>query len=395
MDRALSPVETNMRTTTDTLALAAVSSLLLQACSGSHSSHNGKPVAGSSATTPAPGASAAQIALDECGLKTQWAGDQYCINPPPADKGFQLHIGPSDYDNPEPKYVMQPGDETVENFPVVSGNTSDVYFYFRQYRMRPGSHHLIVSASGGPSGSSTAPGGSPSGSPSTPGVFGGRGLGGSQNLALDDPRGGVVAPENQGVGMPLSANTPITMNLHYMNYFNHSIIKEVWVNYWYKDASEVTQPASVVFSPTPMHVTPGQHMLVHAACPVSGSGRVIDLAGHRHANNLRFSIWRERGSQSDLVYEDYDWEHPLALEYSSVTANTPANRTNSIGGGWSGILDLQDGDNLAFECDIVNNTDQTFVGRNEATNDEMCIMTGESIDSKVPFQCTSTTTLLQ
>src|SRR5690348_8698098 len=28
------------------------------------------------------------LALDECGLDTGFAGDQYCIKPPPADKGF-------------------------------------------------------------------------------------------------------------------------------------------------------------------------------------------------------------------------------------------------------------------------------------------------------------------
>jgi hypothetical protein len=362
-----------MGSTTDTLTHVGASLLLMQACSGSHSSHNNKPVAGPPSTNPAPSATATQIALDECGLKTQWLGDQYCINPPPADKGFQIHLGPSDYNNPEAKYLLQPGDETVENFPVVSGNASDVYFYFRQYRMRPGSHHLIITASGADGGI-------------------GRGLGGSQNLAIDDPRGGKIAPENQGVGMALSANTPITMNLHYMNYFNQPIIKEVWVNYWYRDPSEVTEPTSVVFSPTPMKVAPGQHVLIHGTCPVSAPGRALNLAGHRHANNLRFSIWRERGSQTDLVYEDYDWEHPLALEYSSLVQNVPADPSNKIGGGWSGILDLQDGDNLSFECDIINMTDQTFVGKNEARSDEMCIMIGDSIDTKVPFQCTSTTT---
>src|SRR4029079_15135893 len=28
-------------------------------------------------------------AMDECGLNSGWPGDEYCIKPPPADKGFQ------------------------------------------------------------------------------------------------------------------------------------------------------------------------------------------------------------------------------------------------------------------------------------------------------------------
>jgi hypothetical protein len=322
--------------------------------------------------SPAPSPPEPSLALDECGLKTKWSGDEYCINAPPSDKGFQLHVGPSDYDNPEPQYLMQPGDETVENLPATSGNASDVYYYFRQYRMRPGSHHLIIYANMGS------------------GI--GRRLGGTQNRAKDNPEGGIIAPENQGVGMRLAANTPLTLNLHYMNYTNQPIIKEIWVNFWYRDPNDVTEPANEIFSPTPMNVPPGEHVLIHGTCPVTGGGHALNLYGHRHANNLRFSIWRERGGQTDLVYEDYNWEDPVALEFSSLIKNQPANPANSVGGGWSGILDLQDGDNLSFECDIRNMTNQTFVGRNEAKNDEMCIMVGDAVGSTVPFQCQSTTT---
>jgi hypothetical protein len=368
-----------MGSRTNTAMLVTLSLFLAQACSSSSSSHGNKSGAG----TPIPTSNASQaepdaspsptrptVALDECGLKTQWAGDQYCILPPPPDKGFQIHIGPTNYDNPESQYLMQPGEETVENFPVTSGNTSDVYYYFRQYRMRPGSHHLIVYSGSG----------------------GGKRLGGSQNMAKDNPEGGVIAPENQGVGMPLAANTPLTINLHYINSTNHPIIKEAWVNFWYRDPSAVTEPANEVFSPTPMNVAPGQHVVIHGSCPVSGSGHALNLYGHRHANNLRFSIWRERGSQKDLVYEDYDWEHPLVLEYSSLLTNTPAIPASSVGGGWSGILDLQDGDNLSFECEIRNMTDKTFVGKNEAKTDEMCIMVGDTVGATVPPFCTTTTT---
>src|SRR5262245_9784454 len=60
----------------------------------------------------APAAARSGDAVTEpCDLHTQWEGDEYCIKPPPADKGFQIHIGPTDYANPEPKYLMEPGTE--------------------------------------------------------------------------------------------------------------------------------------------------------------------------------------------------------------------------------------------------------------------------------------------
>ena len=305
------------------------------------------------------------LAMDECGLQTKWNGDEYCILPPPPDKGFQLHIGPSDYDNPDPKYVMEPGQEVTESWDDVSGNDQSVYYYWRQYRMRPGSHHLIVSAAG----------------------LQGRRLGGTQNSAKDNPDRGVIAPENQGVGMQLAANTPISMSLHYMNYTDKPIIKEVWVNFWYRDPEVVTEAAKEMFSLAPMGIQPGQHALVHGTCPVSGAGRVLTLYGHVHANNHRFSAWRTRGGQKQLVYEMYDWEHPLVLEYSSIVENTAADPTGKIGGGWSGVLDLQPGDALEFECDITNATNQVFLGRNEALNDEMCILIGDTAGTSVPGLC--------
>jgi hypothetical protein len=322
-----------------------------------------------------------KLALDECGLHTKWEGDEYCINPPPPDQGFQLHVGPSDYDNPDSKYVMEPGTEVVENISVVSGNETDVYYYWRQYRMRPGSHHLIIYAGGGAGGGIAG--------------FGGRRLGGAQNPAKDNPDYGIIAPENQGVGMPLAAKTPLTLNLHYMNYTDKPLIKETWINFWYRDAKDVTEPALETFSFAPMNVQPGQHVLIHGSCPISQAGRALTLYGHRHANNKRFSIWHVRGGQNDLVFEDYDWEHPAVLEYNSVEVNAPPDPVNHIAGGSSGILDLMPGDSLDFECDVVNMTTRTFVGQNEALDDEMCIMVGDTAEAQVPGRCTYTTSMVQ
>lgn len=311
------------------------------------------------------GGTGLELAMDECGLDTGWIGDEYCINPPPADKGFQIHIGPSNYDNPEPQFVMEPEDERTEQFDAVSGNTSNKYYYWRQYRMRPGSHHLIVSAGG----------------------FGGRRLGGSQNPAKDNPTAGVIAPENQGVGMPLDANTPIGMQLHYLNYTEAPIIKEVWVNFWYRDPEDVTEPTKEVFSMLPMFVTPGQHVVMQGTCDISQSGRLLTAYGHVHANNNRFSLWRVRGGQRDLLYESFDWEHPAVLEYSSTVTNTPSNSATKTSGGWNGIVDLMPQDQLYFECEITNATQNVFVGQNEAHDDEMCILVGDSIGAQVPIGC--------
>jgi hypothetical protein len=131
--------------------------------------------------------------------------------------------------------------------------------------------------------------------------------------------------------------------------------------------------------------------LLQGTCPIAQSGRVLTLYGHRHANNLRFAAWRVRGSTEDLVLDDYNWEDPAVFEYSSVVTNTPPDPAMKTPGGWSGILDLMPGDKMRFECEIINQTTKTFVGLNEAKDDEMCILVGDSVETSVPSACAYTT----
>jgi hypothetical protein len=305
------------------------------------------------------------IAMNECGLHTKWAGDEYCINPPPADKGFQMHIGPANYDNPEAKFIMQPGTEVTETVAATSGNTTDVYYYWRQYRMRPGSHHLIITTNG-------------------------RRLGGTSNIAKDNPEAGIIAPENQGVGMPLAARAPLSNSLHYFNFTDKPILKEVWVNFWYRDKSEVTEPTVEMFSMLGMGIAPGQHVMKHGACNITQTGRMLTAYGHVHAHNQRFSVWRTRAGNKMLVHEAYNWEHPNISEFSSKVMNPALDPMKHVDGGFSGVLDLKAGDVIEFECDIVNNTTTTFLGANEAENDEMCILVGDTVGASVPTLCTAT-----
>jgi hypothetical protein len=153
----------------------------------------------------------------------------------------------------------------------------------------------------------------------------------------------------------------------------------------------VKEPANEMYSFAPINIAAGTHVVLHGVCPVTQAGRILSHYGHRHANNLRFSTWRERGGKQDLIYEDFDWKEPLTLEYSSTSTNTPPDTANKVAGGWNGMLDLAPGDNVVFECEIVNKTDHAFRGANEAEDDEMCILIGNTVQTTVPAACTYTT----
>src|SRR5690242_13845348 len=76
---------------------------------------------------------------------TGFLGDAVCIEAPSAAEGFQLHYGPTDYDDPDDvsQFVLDPGQETNDCFFQVSPNEKGVYYGGYDLHMRPGSHHLI------------------------------------------------------------------------------------------------------------------------------------------------------------------------------------------------------------------------------------------------------------
>jgi hypothetical protein len=302
-----------------------------------------------------------------CGLNTGFAGDEECILPPPPDLGFQVHVGPSNYENPEADYVLQPGVEKTTPFRAVAGNDADSYFYYRQYRMRPTAHHVILST------------------PNGTGVDTGRRIG-TANTSQDFPAGGVIAPEDEGVGMSIAAHSPITVDFHSINTTSKPQLREVWVNFWYRDASKVTQPAiswfetgSVTFSVPPR----ASQRLGPYTCSIQGEGRLLWLYGHRHANNVRFNVARVRGLQRDVIYDAFKWEEPLLLEYNSkVTNRAPdPDPAKKVEGGWSGILDLRTGDKIEWFCDVVNNNDTALRFTNQTYLGEMCIVDAEAVGS--------------
>lgn len=332
---------------------------LALAAAGCASHEAGAPEAGApEAGAPVP------VSIGECGLNTGWAGDEYCILPPPPDQGFQLHIGPTDYASPEPEYILEPNEEITTDFATVSGNDQPVYFYYRQFRMRPGTHHNIVSTA------------------DTRTLDFGRRIAITNHLVEDNPKDGIIAPENTGVGIPLPPATPLLVNVHSINTTEQPALREIWVNFWYRDPADVTEPVEEMAhaGDTAFAIEPrADTMLGPFRCAVMGAGRMLWVYGHRHANNVRFSAWRVRDDTRLLFYEAFDWADPLLLEFSSTVQNPVPDRARGIEGGHSGVLDLQPGDFLEWECHVINRTDGYLRFTNENFTGEMCILDAELV----------------
>jgi len=99
-------------------------------------------------------------------------------------------------------------------------------------------------------------------------------------------------------------------------------------------------------------------------------------------------VWRTRGSDRQLVLEDYESEHPSVFEFNSLAKNPAPDPVKKVPGSFTGILDIKDGDMIDYECEIINMTDKNFTGQNEAQDDEMCILVGDSVGASIQPFCT-------
>jgi hypothetical protein len=311
-----------------------------------------------------------------------------CLAKPPPSEGFQLVYGPADYTNPSDvaPFVLQPGGETNDCYYEKTPNTSDVYVSGFQFYMRPGSHHMCASVK--------TSGALPDGFHTCqiddvcPGTLGGSMLPKADDL-VDH------APENQGLARKVPANAQAVINFHVVNSTADPILREAWLNYFYMDPSKLQGILGNLFlsGGWSFRIPPGTHQTFQYACTPSRPVRIVGMSAHMHAHTTRMSVWHvDTSGQPTLIYENFDWQSPMAILYDSVHTNTPSNRATQSAGGVSGQMMVTPGETIQWECDVNNTSNDVLSFRNEVQTGEMCIVTGQVLavdDPMTPydFQC--------
>ena len=349
-----------------TPSLIAFGALASLACgSTAESGKGGEPVA---------------AAENVCGLHTQFAGDDHCILPPAEGEGLQMHIGPADYDNPDDVWIMEPSEENTQCFHTYTTNTEPVYYFKQQYRMRPGSHHMIIITS--PDTTAEEKWG-----PCGAGIT--NAIGGTQHVIEDYPPGHKVAPEDVGLAKEVQPHTPFDVQLHFYNTTENPTLREVWVNLLNvkKNATpaDVTTNLGMLGGFAPVSVPPKGSLQTGWDCNFENSIptesteeiRVVSLFGHAHTHNRRFAVYHRFTDQTEeLVYDSYDRQEAPQYVYSSAVENPAPDLENKISGATSGQLIVKRGEGLRFECDIVNELNIQLTGQNEVFTAEMCNLFG-------------------
>ncbi|HKP64152.1 MAG TPA: hypothetical protein VJV78_45765 [Polyangiales bacterium] len=309
-----------------------------------------------------------------------YPGDEFCILPPSPERGTQVHVGPPSFTDVPADFLMQPGQEKVDYYYTNATTTEDHSYYRTNLRMRAGSHHMIIRVQ-----SADRKDGFSSeqdlGAILRADTETNRSFGGSQRPDTDRPEGILaVPPENADMGELLQAGQQFSFNLHHFNVSDKVLLREAWVNVWYKDASEIgrrIQGISIIGNPSDLNIPAGEHRVLHYQCPVTAPVRVITLNGHRHASTSRFGAWvvRKDGS-TQSVYESFDYNDMPTYQYDSLSKNPTPNLDRKQDGATSGQLELEAGDQLHFVCDVTNKLQQPLHFANEVNTGEMCILFG-------------------
>ena len=341
--------------------------------------------------------------------KTRFAGDEYCILPPPEDKGLQVGLHPqgadywnqmwagdmSGYDSAAGDWVMHPGMETAQNYLGGADNTDPQNYYRTYFRMRTGSHHNIITmhekgATEGwrPSGNGEAlPGLFDSSVGKLVGVLGGQQRpDDGQPASLDKPT------EDAGLYLKWPASPAILFNMHHINTTENDILREGWVNIWWESDATIAESwfMGMGNDQIAMNIPPGKTVDYHYSWTVGSTPtRLVRLFGHRHFWTTNFSAWVEHadGAADDVVYQSFDWAEMPTYRYDSQIDNPTPDATTHKDGAQSGVLTLNPGDKLHFNCHTAYTDEQAATNSaaptpeangnlhfaNETFKAEMCI----------------------
>ncbi len=319
-------------------------------------------------------------------LNSGYAGDEMCIKPPPAGKGFQFHYGPTNYNDAAEvaKYTLAPNSEVTDCVFFPTPNDKPVYFSEYHSRMRPNSHHMLLYIQAAPL-PETGPNGP--GTCNLAGEVQSTNLFGAQTAKLDVVGNVDGAPENNGLAIMIPAKQQGIMQVHFINATSKPILREAWANVVYVDKSTVTQLGDPIFfiAGYTMSVAKGQTVTVHGTAPVPDSAgpdfRLVSVTPHYHTHTSRVTVTATIGGQTRTILQAFPTMHvlpePLLTGYDSVAQNPVADAANRIGGASSGILAMKPGDKVDWECEITNDDQPnpiTFA--NAVYTGEMCNLFG-------------------
>ena len=234
---------------------------------------------------------------------------------PAVGAGFQLKVDRFD--------VAPNFERELFNYRKI-GNTSDIYISRIETSMRPFSHHFVLYGFDPKTPSAVIP--------VVDAVRDIRRADGSMDLANMVAMGyhiflgGSMQPRNDfsfpaGTALRLPANAAIDLNVHYANRTASKVDGEAYVNLYTVPAAAVKNTLSTLnLINTGLVLPAGQVTVARKDFLFDVRTTITGLTSHMHARGTKFQIQIVApGSARDgeLIYENFDWEHPALINFAS------------------------------------------------------------------------------
>jgi hypothetical protein len=328
------------------------------------------------------------VGLRMCPVSTGYDGDELAVCPPEDDEeGLLLHYGPSNYDDPDEvaKFVLEAGGETEDCVYVRTPNTKEMWLKAYHGRMRPLSHHLIVTVVPEDDGPKDVPLGVPMPCNQAE-ALSNRWLLGSQDPQIDieiegaSPGTRPAEPGDPefGAGQKVEPNTLLRINMHYVNTSDKDVLREAWVYLKSMPKEEVKQVVDMItFFQFNISVPPNSTGVETAIgrCQAPSDRYVNMVTGHFHEHGTRFTVWHEKADgETTKIYETFDWDVPGNAFYTDRLENPPMDGSG-IWGATSGYVLVKKGEYINFQCEF-DNPSNTTVTFGELGRDQMCNVFG-------------------
>jgi hypothetical protein len=321
-----------------------------------------------------------------CNAETGFAGDDSALCAPDPEEGFQLHYGPTRYDDPSDfeRWVLPPGGESMDCLFVRAPDVPDRFIGQLIGRSRSGSHHLQLSYAA--AADDTRPEGEvgPCGS-----IAGTQFIAIAQTPELDVPDLSIPKPAGApdtggldfaGSSAPFDAGRMMELTVHFLNTGSTPMLKEAWVNIYYRERSEVVRVLNpITFVSFGIDVPPrSSGVAFRRSCSTTVPRTIKYLQGHAHVGMQRFTAWQHSAATNELtrLYENYDPVEPATLLYSDLTSNPEPDRARGVAGGVSGPIELAAGDSLVWECEFDNPEPQRVGDGGPGQGGQMCYTFG-------------------
>ena len=259
-----------------------------------------------------------------------------CSGADPADETFTIQT---------PSFTLQPGEEKFFCFYTTLPTTEVRGIHAMASHMTPGSHHMIVFK--------TETQQQPDGTFVECQNFGMRG----QDLpvwlyASQEPEQEMTLPED--IAIPLIAQQPVLVNMHYINQTEAPITADVHVDLTaFPTTTHYHEAHAYVTFNDQIDIAPGASGTVSGTCDVDPDVKFVALTTHSH----RYTTSAEVLDGAASVLETLDWEHATVNRYTDP------------------YLQFSSG-KLTYRCSYHNTTDQPLTTGESALTNEMCMAVG-------------------